>query len=101
MEKTTILALYIGLNDKDTLKQELNQKEAEKTILNILTSYGFDGATVYYSKGIYKGIEENTIIIELFEYNYAVVLKACEQIKTALNQECIAIQEKIANIAFV
>lgn len=101
MQKSTVMSLFIGLNDKDTLHQELNQREAEKIILNILENNGFDGATVTYSKGIYKGIIENTIVIDLFQYTYNQVKKACEDIKIALNQESIAIQEKIANIEFI
>jgi PII-like signaling protein len=101
MEKTKVLALYIGLNDKDTLQQEMNQKEAEKVILSILGGNGFDGATVFYTKGIYKGIVENTVVIELFEYTLQAVKNACEEIKKALNQECIAIQEKIVEVDFI
>jgi len=101
MEKQKVLSLYVGLNDKNTLRQELNQKEAEKVILSILAGHGFDGATVFYSKGIYKGIVENTIIIELFEYTIQAVKLACEDIKKALNQECIALQEKVVDVEFI
>lgn len=43
MEKFT---LYLGLNDKDTKKQEINTIEAYKIVNNVVNNY-CDGATIY------------------------------------------------------
>ena len=58
MQKYT---LYLGLNDKDTKKQEIATIEAYKITTNLLTSYT-DGATIFEANGIYKHNDGNITI---------------------------------------
>ena len=43
--------LYIGLNDKDTKQQQLDNLEASKIVQNILTEKT-DGGTIYNATGV-------------------------------------------------
>lgn len=88
--------LYIGLNDKDTKKQEITTKNARQLINYILLNF-VDGATITQSEGIYKHTDnetviENTFKIELLFVEEKTVKKIVEMLKEALNQESIAVQ---------
>lgn len=81
--------LYVGLNDKDTKKQEINTLEAYKIINTLLLNYT-DGATIFEATGIYKHEDgtfttEKTLRIELLFVDRAVVLEIVEQLKKILN----------------
>lgn len=86
--------LYVGLNDKDSKKQEISTLEAYKIINKLLLNYT-DGATIFEATGIYKHEDgtfttEKTLRIELLFIDRAVVLEIVEQLKKILNQESIA-----------
>lgn len=92
MKKTT---LYIGLNDKDTKRQEINTTEAVKIVTNILIELG--GATIYEATGIYKHddgniVIENTLRVELIEADNELLASKITLIKQVLNQESIITQ---------
>lgn len=92
MKKTT---LYIGLNDKDTKKQEINTTEAVKIVTNILIELG--GATIYEATGIYKHddgniVIENTLRVELIEADNELLASKIPLIKQVLNQESVITQ---------
>jgi hypothetical protein len=87
--------LILGLNDKDTKKQEISTIDAYKIATNILTKY-FDGATITEAQGFYKHEDgtltfETSLKIELLFADDEQVLKVIEQLKTAFNQESIAL----------
>ena len=97
MTKTT---LYIGLNDKNTKRQEINTTEAIKLLTNMLTDIG--GATIYEATGIYTHetgdvIIENTLRVELIEVNQEVLKYKIGLIKQMLNQESIILQQENIN----
>lgn len=97
MNKTT---LYIGLNDKESKRQEINTSEAIKILSNLLLDIG--GATIYNATGIYTHengdiIIENTLRVELFEINQQTLKNKIEIIKQVLNQESIIIQQENVN----
>ena len=103
-KKIEKFTLYVGLNDKNTRKQELTKEQAKRKISRILANNNIEGATFLDAQGIYTYITdkstetENTFKIELLFVNKKQVKKAIEQIKTELNQETIAIvTEKIAS----
>lgn len=54
--------LYIGLNDKDTKKQEIDTLEAVKIATNIICRI-VDGCTIYNATGIYHH-DDGQIVIE-------------------------------------
>ena len=45
--------LYLGLNDKDTKRQEISTLEAYKVVSNLLAK-DFGGGTIFEAQGIYK-----------------------------------------------
>lgn len=101
MTKTT---LYIGLNDKDTKKQEVNTTEAIKLLTNLLVDIG--GATIYEATGIYthddgKIIIENTLRVELIGIDENIILNKIKVIKMLLNQESIIKQTEEINTSIL
>ena len=87
--------MSIGLNDKDTKKQEISTPVAWDTIIETLQANNIDGATVYEARGIYKLESENTLRAEIIDFDgnaYKNTINAIDSIKTALNQECIALE---------
>ena len=91
--------LYLGLNDKDTKKQEINTIEAYKIVNNVVNNY-CDGATIYECQGIYKHdngtiVFEKTLKIELMFVDKLTVVSIVKDLKKALNQESIVLQKEI------
>ena len=96
MEKWT---LYIGLNDKDSKVQEIEELEAYKIVRNLLLNYT-DGATIFSAMGIYKHedgtfVTEKTFRIELLFVEKPTVKEIVNQLKVLLNQESIAVQREV------
>lgn len=84
---------YIGLNDKNTKCQQIDNISAFKIVTNILLSAGIEGATISQAQGIYKHdngdiVIENTLRVEVVGAQ-KVLLNAIEQVKSALNQESV------------
>ena len=87
--------LYIGLNDKDTHAQEITTLDAYKVVSNILTAIG--GATITEGRGIYTHddgtiVQETTLVCMIFAAPEESVRDAILQIKSALNQESVAME---------
>lgn len=100
--KINKFTLYVGLNDKDTRKQEIDTEVAQDKISKILANYGIEGATFLGAKGLYTYItdnkteQENTFKIEVLFAKRKQIEKAVAEIKKSLNQETVAVsQEKI------
>ena len=83
---------YIGLNDKDSKVQEITTLDAYKIVSTLIGD-----CTIQEGKGIYTHqdgtqILETTLIVQVLDftgsYNYKAV---AETIKTALNQESVAV----------
>ena len=96
MEKFT---LYLGLNDKDTKKQEINTIEAYKIVNNVVNNY-CDGATIYECQGIYKHdngtiVFEKTLKIELMFVDRLTVVSLVKDLNEIFNQESIVLQKEI------
>lgn len=87
--------MMIGLNDKETKKQEISTDVA----LNIVKSLCweiFEGSTVSLAYGLYKHddgekVSENTIRVELMMVNESQVKQFAETIKKVLNQESVLV----------
>ena len=102
MDKYT---LYIGLNDKDTKQQKIDNLEASKIVQNILTEKT-DGGTIYNATGVYKHddgtvIIENTLRVEIVAVPLLAIREAIEIIKIALNQESIILQTERVESVFI
>ena len=104
MKKTT---LYIGLNDKDTKLPVMDVIPARDLVARILLNAGIGGATISEAAGIYthqngRGVViEKTIRAELLEAAAGKVKAAIADIKKALNQESILIENTTIKADFV
>lgn len=92
--------LFVGLFDKDTKTQKIDSLTAANIINNIIITNGLDGATVSNATGIYKHengqiIIEPSVRIELLFATEKQIKNICEAIKTALNQESVALESQI------
>ena len=89
--------LYIGLNDKDTKTQIIDNEKAKKMVYDILFINNIEGFTIYQAYGVYKHIdntiiEENTLKIELMFVDIETIKHIIDMLKVALNQETILLQ---------
>ena len=90
--------LYIGLNDKDTKKQEISTIEAYKLVAREACGL-VDGATIFEATGYYRH-EDGTIVIEqslrceVFTDDRKAVLDLIDVLKRLLNQEAIIMQSE-------
>ena len=86
--------IYLGLNDKDTHKQEVTDETAMLLIKKL-----FEYVTISELKGFYKGELEKSLKLEFIgEVRDRVeLLKKVEKLKSAFNQECILLTETILN----
>lgn len=96
--------LYVGLNDQVTKRQEITTLDAYKVATNIFVEYT-GGATISEARGIYTHddgtiVTETTLRCEIFGANAEQIEKAASQLKIALNQESIAIEEVETNSRF-
>lgn len=87
------ITLYIGLNDKDTKRQEISTLEAYKMARNAATLYT-GGATIYEVEGVYRHddeiiIREKSLKLELIDPNPDDVKALAATLKATLNQESI------------
>ena len=98
-KKMKLYTIYVGLNDKDSKKQETETGAAVAIVAEILYKY-VDGATISEARGIYThddGIKiiEKTIRAEVLDFDGSAgeaIRAAALEIKKALNQESIALQ---------
>ena len=101
MKKVT---MFIGLNDQNTKKQEISTIEAYKMVQNVCAE-AFGGSTIFSGKGTYTHnngsmVYENTLICIVYTDDMDGVKKAATIIKTALNQESVAIEVVESNSFF-
>lgn len=99
-------ALNVGLNDKDSMMQEISEIEACSKIIESLNESLISGYTIYNANGFYTHengtqVNEKTIIIEIVNDHKEKILKACNSIKKKLNQESILIQEQNIESMFI
>ena len=98
--------LNIGLNDKNTKKQELKTADALKIIKKTLFNNGVEGYTIYNGFGLYKHdngaiTQEKTVIIEFIYIQESLIDKIIELLKKELNQESILKQKQELKIEFI
>ena len=97
--------IYCGLNDKDSHAQEVNTLDAYKIACNIFCQTT-GGATITEAMGVYTHddgtiITETTLKCEVFGVELAQVRKAAEMLKTAFNQESVAMERVISDAEFI
>lgn len=77
--------LFIGLNDKDTFKQEISTKKAISLIVDTVISNHLSGCTVQQSIGYYLHNNSTNLVIEK-SINLIIYTNKTSQIKTLINQ---------------
>lgn len=97
IKKTTLL---IGLNDKDTLRQELNTDEVISWL-----QYQFDNCTITECAGSYKHMDgtvtkETSLQVSIYDNNYNYIDDVIV-IKYVLNQESIGVVTEYVDIKFI
>mgnify|MGYP003571276277 CR=1 FL=1 len=97
--------LSIGLNDKDSKRQEVGTLDAYKIVMNIFAATT-GGATVHEGMGCYTHdngdvVIEKSLIAYVYTDDDAAIRDAVMQIKTALNQEAIAVESMETNSMFI
>lgn len=97
--------IIVGLNDKDTRKQETSTEQATQALAAIVLKYT-DGATLTECKGIYKHddggiVFETSIKIEISGITRENAERIASEAKIALNQESIYFQTLEAQVDFI
>lgn len=98
--------VYIGLNDKEELKQIIDTTKAKKEIYNILLKNNIKGYTIYSVNGVFTNekneiTKEKTLKLEVLDIKKEDILKAIQEIKKALNQESVLLEEEVKKINFI
>jgi hypothetical protein len=97
--------LFVGLNDKDTKRQEIDTIAAYKTASRIILQHA-DGATITEANGIYTHADGNIVIektlkIEISGIDGEIAKSIATDLKVIFNQESILIQKIIATTEFI
>lgn len=98
--------IYIGLNDKDSKKQEISTRRARQEVIKILNNNNITGLTMYEVSGVFKHEDgamtfEKSLKVELLEVKEEEVKKSINELKTALNQECIMLEKEEKEVNFI
>lgn len=101
MEKIRKSVFSIGLNDQDTKTQIIKDGRAYEIITDAILRYYPGGATIYDARGVYRGQIEKTIRVEILFSDETRDALLIEELKKALNQECIAIETMDAAAALM
>ena len=88
------IQLTIGLNDKDSKRQEISTEEAQNKLENMVLKYT-DGASFSApARGLFKhedgqAVRETSITITLFEIKKELAQKLAQEMAQVFNQESI------------
>lgn len=101
----TTINFYIGKFDKLTHKQELSNEFILNAIHRTLKDYGVSGYTVTSCKGCYT--YDSGAIVREPGYKVTVInailplYVICNELKLALNQECIMVEVYDSTVQFI
>lgn len=105
-ENVQKVTFFIGLNDKKAKTELFAACEAEQILINIFCDeFGFESLTIRRALGVYTyssddnggmvRVCENTLEIDILDFsgvlNAAKIRNICSAIKSALNQESVAV----------
>lgn len=101
MEKLEQYSMFIGLNDKDSKKQEVRTDDAIKLVSNVI-----EGGSISTIHGVYTHedgtkVNETTLKVDILYSDDATVRMYANDLKRLLNQESILIQQNVINGMFV
>ena len=98
--------LFLGLNDKDSKIQEINTLDAYKITMRLISSVGYEGASITESTGFYTHesgdfVIEKSLKIEILFADNEKTNRLIEDLKKTFNQESIALQIQKINSKLV
>lgn len=98
--------IYLGLNDKDTLKQKIDTTKARKEVYNILLKNNIKAYTIYLVNGVFTNekneiTKEKTLKIEVLDIKKDDILESIKEFKKVLNQESVLLEEEVKKINFI
>lgn len=97
--------LYVGLNDKDTYKQIIDDDNAMNLVRDIVSNI-VGGATFTKSFGYWvdefgNETSESNIVVKITATDDEHIERICAKLNHALNQNCIMVEKSVSEIAFV
>ena len=102
MIKTTY---YIGTNDKNTLKRELDDISFIKVFDNVFKDYTLQKAQGRFTNKNGQVTFEQTFIVttfnEITEIDMDIIEQNCNILKKTLNQECIMVENSYPDCNFI
>ena len=104
MKKKKIMkkyVLFVGLNDKDTKKQEIGTQTAINTISDICGECTISEAFGTYKHESGEVVKEKSLRVELLFKTKQTALEIAKDIKIRLNQESIGFEELESNSVLV
>lgn len=94
----TKYTLYIGLNDKDSKVQEINTVDAYKIVGALIGDCTIQEARGLYTHQDGTQVLESTLIVQVIDFSGTLAVKPLvETIKTALNQESVAVIREVVD----
>lgn len=101
----TTTNLYIGKFDRTTHKQELSNEYILNAIHKILAKRAVPGYTVTSCKGCYTHtdgtiVREPSYKVTVVDYTIPIQI-ICNELKLALNQECILVEQYESTVQFI
>ena len=97
--------LFVGLNDKDTYEQIIDDEFAMQTVRDVVSNI-VGGATFTKSFGHWvdefgNETTESTIVVKITATDDEHIERICAKLNHALNQNCIMVEKTVSQIAFV
>lgn len=101
----TTINFYIGKFDKLTHKQELSNEFILNAIHRALAKRAVPGYTVTSCKGCYTHsngtiVREPSYKVTVVDYTIPIQI-ICNELKLALNQECILVEQYASTVQFI
>lgn len=98
--------IYIGLNDKELLKQIIDTTKARKMVYQTLLKNGIVAYTIYLVNGVFtnevgKITKEKTLKIEVLDTKKSKIVKSIKEMKKLLNQESVLLEIEKKDINFI
>ena len=104
-EKINTYNLYVGLNDKDSGTQILDDDYAmnfvRDTVSNIVGGATFTKSFGYWVDEFGNETRENTMVVKITATDDEHIERICKQLDYSLNQNCIMVEKTVSEIAFV
>lgn len=84
--------LYVGSNNET--------KELEMDKIESILQANLDGYTLYSARGCWKGVSEDSVIIEVQGVSYEKIMEIASTLRDSLEQDAVALQE-VPDLSFI